>query len=196
MTALRPTRSVIERGTMPESGRSLISTSADKEALTRRPRCGVTSTRRRQRLALASQVRPVDKRPPSDFNSEAESLKHETEREALGKRIGGNRHDNEVGKCRLCAFACVLWLGRDRSYRIGAGPVRLRAPARRSAIAGASAAVGLARPRRRVSGRSLCSRISMSSRRASFSRVVPSTRKAIFGLSRSAAAGCPILLPT
>jgi hypothetical protein len=64
--------------------------------------------------------------------------------ELLNKRVGGNRHDNEVGKCRLCSLARILWLGRNRSYRLGAGPVRPRAAARRSAIAGTSAAVGFA----------------------------------------------------
>jgi hypothetical protein len=36
---------------------SLTSTSADKEALRRRPGCGVTSTSRRRRLAPAYQIR-------------------------------------------------------------------------------------------------------------------------------------------
>jgi hypothetical protein len=56
--------------------------------------------------------------------------------------------------------------------------------------------LGVCRHRRRASGRSLCSRISMISRRASFLKAEPLTRRATSGSSRLAAAGCPILLQT
>ena len=71
-------------------------------------------------------------------------LEVRSRKRTTNKRVGGNRHDNEVGKCRLCSLARILWLGRNRSYRIGGGPVSPRAPARWSAIAGASPAVGSA----------------------------------------------------
>jgi hypothetical protein len=31
----------------------------------------------------------------------------------INKRVGGNRHDNEVDKCRLCSLVRILWLGRN-----------------------------------------------------------------------------------
>jgi hypothetical protein len=62
-------------------------------------------------------------------------LEARAENEPLKNTSEENRHDNEVGNCRLCSLARLLRLGHNRSTRIGASPIRPRATARRSTIA-------------------------------------------------------------